>query len=183
MKPGSRGEPVKIMTIVHYLPLLTLLASLAMAQAPAGQSDAVAKTVIGPGNADLADGAAALRVGDAEDGVRLTQRGLATANSQRDRVAGYSNLCAGLVMLHRLDEALEACNRAIELDDRHWRSYSNRALVFLRQERYAEAERDISTGEELNPGARTLKTLRAMYRDAVDPVSPSIIIDDRRDGE
>ncbi|MDH3587072.1 MAG: hypothetical protein OEQ30_08280, partial [Gammaproteobacteria bacterium] len=94
------------MTIVRYLLLLMLLGPLAQvqAQAPAGQSGAIAKTVVGPGNVDLADGAAALRVGDAEEGVRLTQRGLSTANSQRDRVAGYSNLCAGLVMLDRLDE-------------------------------------------------------------------------------
>ena len=148
------------------------------AQAPSSQSDASAKTVIGPGNIDLADGAAALRMGNAEDGVRLTQRGLRSANSHRDRVAGYSNLCAGLAMLGRFDEALDACNRAIELDDRHWRSYSNRALVYLRQERYADAEQDISTGEELSPNASTLKKLRSMYRDAVDPVSPSIIIDD-----
>ena len=84
-------------------------------------------------------------------------------------------------MLGRLDEALDACNRAIELDDKHWRSYSNRALVYLRQERYPEAERDISSGEALSPNARTLKKLRSMYRDAVDPVSPSIIIDDRRE--
>jgi len=169
------------MTIARFLPMLMLLASLAQAQAPASQSEAVAKTVVGPGNAELADGAAALRVGNAEDGVRLTERGLMSANSRRERVAGYSNLCAGLAMLERLDEALEACNRALELDDRHWRSYSNRALVYLRQERYPEAERDISAGEQLNPHARTLKTLRAMYRDAVDPVAPSIIIDDRRE--
>jgi tetratricopeptide (TPR) repeat protein len=171
------------MAIARYLLLLILLWSpgQVQAQAPTRPSDAAAKTVIGPGNTDLADGAAALRVGNAEDGVRLTQRGLRMANNQRDRVAGYSNLCAGLVMLDRLDEALDACNRAHELDDRHWRSYSNRALVYLRQKRYAEAEQDISTGEELSPNARTLKTLRAMYRDAVDPVSPSIIIDDRRE--
>ena len=169
------------MTIARFLPLLMLLASLAQAQTPASQSGAVAKTVVGPGNTDLADGATALRVGNAEDGVRLTERGLMSASSRRERVAGYSNLCAGLAMLERLDEALEACNRALELDDRHWRSYSNRALVYLKQERYPEAERDISVGEELNPNARTLKTLRAMYRDAVDPVAPSIIIDDRRE--
>jgi len=171
------------MTIVRFLPLLMLLAAFAEAQVPAGQSGAVARTVIGPDNADLADGAAALRVGNAEDGVRLTERGLKSASSRRDRVAGYSNLCAGLVMLERFDEALQACNRALELDDGHWRSYSNRALVYLRQERYAEAERDISMGEQLNPDARTLKTLRAMYRDAVDPVSPSIIIDDQREAD
>jgi tetratricopeptide (TPR) repeat protein len=169
------------MTNARFLPLLMLLASLAQAQTPASQSGAVAKTVVGPDNADLADGAAALRVGDAEDGVRLTERGLLSANSRRERVAGYSNLCAGLAMLERLDEALQACNRALELDDRYWRSYSNRALVYLKQERYPEAERDISAGEQLNPHARTLKTLRAMYRDAVDPVAPSIIIDDRRE--
>ena len=168
------------MTIARYLLLLLLPGLLAQAQAPGGEADTVAKTVIGPGNIDLADGAAALRIGDAEEGVRLTQRGLRSANNQRERVAGYSNLCAGLVMLERLDEALDACNRALELDDRHWRSYSNRALVYLRQARYAEADRDISAGEALNPHARTLKTLRAMHRDAVDPVSPSIIIDDRR---
>jgi tetratricopeptide (TPR) repeat protein len=168
------------MRSIHFLPLLALLVSLVQAQAATGQSEAAAKTVVGPANVDLADGAEALRIGNAEDGVRLTRRGLASANSRRDRVAGYSNLCAGLVMLERLEEALQACNQALELDDRHWRSYSNRALVYLKQQRYPEAERDISKGEELSPNARTLKILRGMYRDAVDPVSPSIIIDDRR---
>jgi tetratricopeptide (TPR) repeat protein len=161
--------------------MIVLLGLLAQAQVTAGQSDAVAKTVIGPSNADLADGAAALRTGDADEGVRLTRRGLAAASSKRDRVAGYSNLCAGLAMLDRLDEALEACNRALELDDEHWRGYSNRALVYLKQRRYAEAERDIARGQALSPNARTLQELRAMYLDAVDPVSPTIIIDDRRE--
>ena len=89
--------------------------------------------------------------------------------------------CAGLVMLDRLDEALQACDRALELDDEHWRGYSNRALVYLKQRRYAEAERDISRGQALSANARPLKELRAMYLDAVDPVSPTIIIEDRRE--
>jgi len=168
------------MNTAHFLPLLMLLGSLAQAQSTAGQSEAVAKTVVGPANADLADGAAALRAGDAEQGVRLTERGLSTAGGRRERVAGYSNLCAGLTMLERLDEALKACDRALQLDDRHWRSYSNRALVYLKQERYEEAQTDIARVEMLSPHAHTLEKLRAMYRDAVDPVSPSIIIDDSR---
>jgi tetratricopeptide (TPR) repeat protein len=166
------------MNTARLLPLLLLLGVTAQA---VPQADTPAKTVLGPSNADLADGAAALRAGDAEEGVRLTRRGLKSGIGGRDRVAGYSNLCAGLIMLERMDEALEACNRALDLDDRHWRSYSNRALAYIKLQRYREAELDISTVEELNPHARTLKALRAMYRDAVDPVSPSVIIDDRRE--
>ena len=160
------------------LPLLLLLGMMAHA---APQADTPAKTVLGPSNIDLADGAAALRAGDAEEGVRLTRRGLKSAASARDRVAGYSNLCAGLIMLEQLAEALEACNRALEIDERHWRSYSNRALAYIKLQRYSEAQLDIATVEEINPDARTLKQLRAMYRDAVDPVSPRVIIDDRRE--
>jgi tetratricopeptide (TPR) repeat protein len=168
------------MNIARFVPLLMLLGSLAQAQSTPGQSEAVAKTVVGPANADLAAGAEALRAGDAETGVRLTERGLSVAGGRRERVAGYSNLCAGLAMLERLEEALQACDRALQLDDRHWRSYSNRALVYLKQDRHAEAERDIARVEALSPHAHTLERLRTMYRDAVDPVSPSIIIDDSR---
>lgn len=161
--------------------LLLLLLLLGVTAQAAAQADTPAKTVLGPSNLDLADGAEALRVGDAEEGVRLTERGLRSGVSARDRVAGYSNLCAGLIMLERLDEALEACNHALEIDERHWRSYSNRALAYIKLQRYGEAQLDISTVEELNPRASTLKSLRAMYRDAVDPVSPRVIIDDRRE--
>jgi Flp pilus assembly protein TadD len=159
--------------------MLALLGIVTCADA-VGQTENEAGTVIGPSNIDLADGAAALRVGNAVDGVRLTQRGLQSANNDRDRVAGYSNLCAGFIMLDDLDAALEACNRALEIDDGHWRSYSNRALVLVKQKRYTEAERDIDSGQALSPHSRTLRAVKAMLLDATDPVSPTIIIDDRR---
>ena len=113
---------------------------------------------------------AALRAGDAVEGVRLTERGLRSASNERDRLAGYSNLCAGLVILDRYEEALESCNTAIAINNRHWRSYNNRALAYLKLGRYSEAERDIQRGQELNPDARTLKVVKSMYLDAVDPV-------------
>ena len=161
--------------------ILLLVPVVTAAQQP-GNDEGQARTVIGPSNVDLADGAAALRAGDAVEGVRLTERGLRSTSNARDRLAGYSNLCAGLVMLDRFQEALESCNNAIAIDDRHWRSYNNRALAYLKLERYNEAERDIRRGQELNPDARTLKIVRSMYLDAVDPVTPNVIIDDRRQG-
>ena len=161
--------------------LATLLLTVfpAVAQVPDPEEP---KTVIGPSNIDLADGASALRMGDAEEGVRLTRRGLRSANSARERLAGYSNLCAGLIMLGRHEEAIESCDAAIAIDDGQWRGYSNRALANIKLQRYAAAESDIRRGEELNPNARTLKVVKSMYLDAVDPVTPNVIIDDRRQG-
>lgn len=167
------------MIIRRFVALLVLLGSVVAVLAE-GQQDSQVKTVIGPSNVDLADGATALRMGNAEDGVRLTQRGLTTAANDRDRVAGYSNLCAGFIMLERLEQALDACNLAIEIDDGHWRGYSNRALAYVKLKRYADAERDIASSEAINPNARTTKVVKSMLLDATDPVAPSITIDDRR---
>lgn len=167
------------MIIRRFVVLLALLGGAVVALA-AGQDDGQIRTVIGPSNIDLAEGATALRAGNAEDGVRLTERGLKTATNDRERVAGYSNLCAGLIMLERFDDALDACNRALEIDDGHWRGYSNRALAYVKLKRYAEARHDIATSEAINPNARSTKVIKAMLLDATDPVAPSITIDDRR---
>lgn len=141
-----------------------------------------ARTVIGPDNVDLYDGAQALMAGDAEAGVRLTLSGLGMANTRKERLTAFGNLCAGYVLLDELDTALDYCNRALEISDRHWRSYSNRALIFVKKKRYSEAEADIRAGLELAPNSRQLKVVRSMLLDATDPVTPRIIIDDRRQG-
>ena len=167
------------MIIRRFVALLALLGIVVVVPAT-GQEDSQQRTVIGPSNIDLADGATALRTGNVEDGVRLTRSGLRSAANDRERVAGYSNLCAGLVMLERLDEALDACNQALTINDKHWRSYSNRALIYLKQKRFADAERDIADAQAINPNARTLKIVKAMLLDETDPVEPSITIDDRR---
>ena len=138
------------------------------------------KTVIGPSNQALYDGARALIEGDGEEGVRLTLEGLARVTSERDRITAWANLCAGYVLLDQLDTALMYCDRVIEVNDRHWRSYSNRALILVRLGRYAEAERDLGQAEAIAPKATTVKRVRAMLLDAVEPVTPRIEIDDRR---
>ena len=157
---------------------LILLAWLAAAVPALAQEDS--RVVVGPTNPDLYEGAQALMTGDAENGVRLTLSGLGMATNRRERVIGFSNLCAGYTLLEQLDLALEYCNRALSLNDRHWRSYSNRALVLIKQKRYDEAARDLERGFSLSPGSEQLKEVRALLRDATDPVEPNIVIDDRR---
>jgi tetratricopeptide (TPR) repeat protein len=138
------------------------------------------KTVIGPSNPDLFNGANALLAGDAEKGVRLTLLGLQHEPSGRNRVIAMSNLCAGYIMLEELDTALSYCDQVLEKNDRYWRAYSNRALAYVKLERYEKAEQDLQKAEQLTSNARTVKIVRSMLLDATDPVAPHIVIDERR---
>lgn len=149
--------------------------------APAQNSDDnEVKTVLGPRNPNLVDGANELLAGNAEEGIRLTRLGLDVAVGQRERQAGLGNICAGYVMLKQYDEALEFCNEALAEYDRNWRALCNRALIYIKKGRLEEAAADLERGEEIAPNARALKEVRGMYRDATDPVTESITIDDRR---
>ena len=138
------------------------------------------RTVLGPGNVLLADGANALLAGDAEAGVRLTLAGLELPATDRDRRAAWSNLCAGYVMLDQLDDALPWCNRAVAAGG-SWRAYSNRALLHVRAGRYDAAAADIAQADELvAERPRKLREVNALLLDKTHPVRPRIIVDDRR---
>jgi tetratricopeptide (TPR) repeat protein len=162
---------------------LLYLAWIAVLGLPFGPATAEeSKTVIGPTNPDLHDGAQALLAGDADNGVRLTLQGLRFETRKRERLIGMSNLCAGYIMLNDLETALDYCNQVIEANPQLWRAYSNRALIYVLSKRLQEAEQDLQKAEALSPNARSVKVVRSMLRDETDPVSPNIIIDDRRQG-
>lgn len=138
------------------------------------------RTVLGPRNPDLQDGAKQLLAGRAREGVELTLRGLKVAQGAREEEAALSNLCAGYIMLENYPEALKYCELLIQRNDQSWRAYNNRAVIYINIAEYEKAHRDLVKGEELNPGARTLRVARAMYLDAVDPVAPEVEVDDRQ---
>ena len=164
---------------------LLLLVCIASAQATWAQhadrmdNRATSKTVLGQRNPALFDGAQALLAGDHEEGVRLTHQGLKFALGRREEEAALSNLCAGYVLLQKYDEALTYCEILLERNDKHWRAYNNRAVIYIKTKQWEKADQDLSRGEELNPGAHTMKVARALYMDAVHPVAPEIEIDDR----
>ncbi len=160
---------------------LTLLAMTMLAAVQVCADDEVeSKTVIGPSNVYLYDGANALTAGDAEKGVPLTVKGLELAHGQREEKIAHANLCAGYVLLGQAKTALEHCNWVLDLDPYHWRTYNNRAIAYLRLERFADSEADIRRGLELRPGSEKLKEVKGMYLDEVNPVDEKITIDDRR---
>ena len=140
-------------------------------------------TVIGPRNLPLYNGAEALLAGDNEEGIRLTLEGLKIAFGRREEEAALSNLCAGYLKLGKYSEALKYCDTLLAQNNESWRGYNNRAVAYILTRQYDKAEVDLVKGEELNPGARTLKIARSMYMDAVHPVRPEIEIDDRQNQE
>jgi hypothetical protein len=159
----------------------TLLAMLVVATAQViADENADSKTVLGPRNVYLADGASALFDNDPHEGVPLTLKGLEFAHGHREKKIAHSNLCAGFLMLEQPETALVHCNWVLERDPYHWRSYNNRALVYLKLERFDESQADIKRGQELNPGSEKLKEVKGIYLDTVEPVDENIIIDDRR---
>jgi tetratricopeptide (TPR) repeat protein len=162
------------------LQVMRVLAGLMLlAWAPLAAEEEM-KTVIGPRNIALSEGAEALLANDGEEGVRLTLIGLKTAHGSRERKAALSNLCAGYLMIDQPRTALEYCNEAVEQFPDFWRAYNNRALVFLRLDRFEESEADIRRGQELRPSAETLKIAKGLLLDETDPVRGNIEIDERR---
>jgi tetratricopeptide (TPR) repeat protein len=115
------------------------------------------KTVIGATNLLLAEGAAALEQGRADDGIRLTLEGLKLTSTQSEIAAGHANLCAGYAMLKRWDEAHVHCNTSIQLDATNWRAFNNRSAVFVAKGLYDLAIADVLTGLKLAPESSTLK--------------------------
>ncbi len=161
--------------------VLVLVAPLCWGQTPSRISkDPSTMTVIGPRNLPLYDGAQELLAGNDAEGVRLTHMGLQIAQGAREEEAALSNLCAGYIKLALFDNALKYCELLLARNDKNWRGYNNRAIIYIKTEQWDKAEQDLLSGEALHPDARTLKIARSMYMDAVHPVAPEIEIDDRQ---
>ncbi len=53
--------------------------------------------------------------------------------------AAYNNLCIGLTGMGKFDDAMEACNKAIELKPRQWSFYNNRGNIYFYRSEFDRA--------------------------------------------
>jgi len=136
--------------------------------------------VIGSANPDISDGARLLLAGRNEEGIKLTLSGLEAANGKKEEEVALSNLCAGYTNLGDYESALKYCDIVLHRNDKLWRAYNSKALIYIYTKQYEKAEQALIKGEALNPGARSMKIARALYLDATSPVAPELVIDDRQ---
>ena len=131
-----------------------------LASGPAVGQSSASQSVFGA-DPNLSDGALALRLGDFEEGIRLTLEGLrspaGTAHSIRTRSSAHNNLCAGYVMGGKFQEALEHCNEALRLKPNNWHAYSNRAVLHTLTGSLSKAAEDIEQGKRITPDAKRLR--------------------------
>ena len=91
-------------------------------------------------NSLINDAAFELDHGHFREGVKLAEEALRSGAVSADNYAGlYNNLCIGMTGLQRFDEALDYCNRALELSPRSWVFYNNRANIYFHQGQYDRA--------------------------------------------
>ncbi len=136
--------------------------------------------VIGSMNADLSAGARALLGGRNEKGIELTLSDLKAANGKREEEIALSNLCAGYTNLGNYETALKYCDILLQRNDKMWRAYNSKALIYIYTKQYEKAEQELIKGEAINANVHSMKIARALYLDATNPVVPEIEIDDRK---
>lgn len=137
------------------------------------------RTIIGGGNEYLVAGASAIRAGDYDNGIRLTQRGLDNfLPSPKDRAAALCNLCAAFAGAGEPQAALKHCNESLALNNRNWRTYSNRAAAYTLLGMYSEAVFDLDSAAAINPDAKAVLKLREIINEL--SLDPRIIMEDHQ---
>lgn len=137
------------------------------------------RTIIGAGNEFLSAGSFAIRMGQYDEGIRLTHLGLTRYHpSQKDRAAALSNLCAAHAAKGEPDLAIPFCDESLGVTTRNWRAYNNRAYAYFLKGMLSEATFDLDTAAAINPNGKQVIQLRGMINEV--GLRPSVIMVDHQ---
>jgi len=153
------------------------IALVASASAAQIQDRAQSRMVLGV-NELLAAGAEEIRVGQYDEGIRLTNLGLMQAPTIPERAAALSNICAAYAAKGDPDKAIDYCTQSIEIKEGNWRAYSNRSYAFYLKGLYKKAHDDLEIAASINPEARQIAKIRGMINER--SLQPSVIMEDHR---
>jgi tetratricopeptide (TPR) repeat protein len=126
-----------------------------------------------PGNGLVNESAYALERENWRKGADLAQKALRSGELLPENLpSAYNNLCIGLSRLGKLDDAMEACNKAVNLRPRQWSFYNNRANIYFFQAQFDRALAEYYKAMTFSPGddillqniALTLKARREKTR-------------------
>ena len=137
------------------------------------------RTIIGAGNEFLSAGSFAIRMGQYEEGIRLTHLGLTRYQPNRDdRASALSNLCAAHGAKGEPDVAIPFCDESLDIDSRNWRAYNNRAYAYFLKGMLSEATFDLDTAAAMNPNSKQVIQLRGMINEV--GLRPRVIVEDHQ---
>jgi tetratricopeptide (TPR) repeat protein len=139
------------------VPLLrTFVLAAAAATCLAGPAPAQMFSV---GNGLVNDAAHELDRGRWDRGVELVQQAFRSGELMPSNVpAAYNNLCIGLTGQRKFDEAIAACNKAVDLRPREWKFYNNRANIFFYLGQFDRALAEYYKAMTFSPGDNVLMT-------------------------
>ena len=137
------------------------------------------RTIIGAGNEFLSAASFAIRMGQYDEGIRLTHLGLTRYQpSATDRAAALSNLCAAHAAKGEPDIAISFCDESLDMNSRNWRAYNNRSYAYFLKGMLSEATFDLDAAAAINPGAKQLIQLRGMINEV--GLRPRVIMEDHQ---
>jgi tetratricopeptide (TPR) repeat protein len=109
------------------------------------------------GNGLVNESAYALDRENWRQGAALAREALRSGELMPQNVpAAYNNLCIGLTGLGQFDEAMEACNKAIELRPRQWSFYNNRGNIYFYRSEFDRALAEYYKAMTFSPGDEVL---------------------------
>jgi tetratricopeptide (TPR) repeat protein len=105
------------------------------------------------GNGLVNEAAYALDRENWSQGTALAREALRSGELMPGNIpAAYNNLCIGLTGLGKYDEAMEACNKAVEMRPRQWSFYNNRANIYYYRGEYDRALAEYYKAMTFSPG-------------------------------
>jgi tetratricopeptide (TPR) repeat protein len=124
--------------------MLTAIAALHMNSASAQQFTR--------GNALVNESAYAVDMERWSEGVKLAEDALRSGEVTLDNMpALYNNMCIGLTGMRRFNDAIAACDKALELKPRQWSFYNNRANIYFYLGQFSKALAEYYKAVTFNP--------------------------------